>query len=621
MDYMIIEELKERLDWLRRLRWLAIVAGLLFAVAVRLTGLAEPSLMPPVLIASFAASYNILFFFFVKNLRTNAILQMYFDQLTLALLVYFSGGCDSPFIYFFIFHVLISAFILPGNTPFILATTGWLLPLIVMAAKHLGLLPHFGILKNEPLIFSDLKTMAIYGSAFILTLYLTAYFSNYLSLKLHKSRMALRNANTRLSSLLDASRLAHSTLELEEILSTSLKIILNTTNLKAGLILLTDESIEKRCYEFFDCNAYNCPAHRAEYNCWRLEGVMCHGGRETCPFGMDTYECYKINNLHTHHSPIKSEEERLYACSNCEYFISSILQPKMATGFKNGDHLRQSAKLDGDGLRKALMHGKAIVDYSRENPFQLPLEPETTLIIPLIVQKEILGVFYLVSDQKIVYTPENLDFFHLLSETLSSGIFNSRLYTELESSYLATILAISNAIEAKDPYTRGHSERVARLCLEIAEEMGLSEQEKEHLKFAAILHDVGKIGISRELLTKHCSLEECEAEEIKSHPLHGVKILEPIPFLRPVIPAIKHHHENYDGSGYPDGLRGSDIPFKARILKIADAWDAMRSDRPYRKALPIEEAEEELLRNSGTHFDPSIVDAFLKILDRKKGEI
>jgi putative nucleotidyltransferase with HDIG domain len=195
---------------------------------------------------------------------------------------------------------------------------------------------------------------------------------------------------------------------------------------------------------------------------------------------------------------------------------------------------------------------------------------------------------------------------------LSSGIFNSRLYDDIERSYLQTVGALTNAIEAKDPYTKGHTERVAKLSMRMAEALGLSGQEKEHLRFAALLHDVGKIGINRDILRKLSALNEEETDEMRSHPGKGVQILTPIHFLKPVLSSIRHHHEHYDGTGYPLGLKGGEIPFKARILSIADAWDAMRSDRPYRAALSLEEAKRELLRHAGTQFDPDIVDVLIR---------
>jgi len=504
--YIESEELKERLLWLIRLRWIAGILVLLSAYPLQKVGPFSLPLLPPFLISGTVFLYNLFFYIKIKKARVtlnNTILQLFCDQLTLNAGVYFSGGCDSPFIYFFIFHVVISSFIIPGMWPYIYATTGIILPGLIMFLKHIGMLPHFGILINEPLIFSsDLKMMAIYSSAFISTMFLTAYFTNYLSSRILKDRLILRTTNLKLSSLLDCSRIAHSTLELDKLLTNSLRIILNTTNLKAGVVLLAEELPSTKCYEFFSCNAYNCPAYKANANCWQLEGTMCHGDENNCPFGLNAIDCWRQNNLHTHYLTIKTEKDRLHACSNCFYFLTSVLQPKLSRGFKNGEILKERLTLDGEAIRKALEHGRIIVDYSRECLFELPLEPITILVIPLLFQKEITGVFYLASDQELRYSSEDIEFFQLLSDVLSSAIFNSKLYTSVEESFFATILAIANALEAKDPYTRGHSERVANLSSEIADVLGLSNQEKEHLRFAAILHDVGKIGISKDIIKK-----------------------------------------------------------------------------------------------------------------------
>jgi putative nucleotidyltransferase with HDIG domain len=150
--------------------------------------------------------------------------------------------------------------------------------------------------------------------------------------------------------------------------------------------------------------------------------------------------------------------------------------------------------------------------------------------------------------------------------------------------------------------------------------LGLSGQEKEHLNFAALLHDVGKIGINRDILRKRCALDKGEEDEMRSHPDKGVQILAPIHFLKPVISSIRHHHERFDGSGYPLGLKGGEIPFKARILSVADTWDAMRSDRPYRAALSAEGAKDEMLRHAGTQFDPEVVEALLRSFRDKDAE-
>jgi HD-GYP domain-containing protein (c-di-GMP phosphodiesterase class II) len=424
----------------------------------------------------------------------------------------------------------------------------------------------------------------------------------------------LERSNAKLSTLLDASRLTTSTLELDQILSTSLRIILNVTHLKAGIILLLEEDLSKRCYEFFECDAYNCPAYKAAMNCWRLSGTMCHGDASTCPHGSTAMECYSLRHIHTHYHPARDFDEKINACSNCKFFTNIVLIPRMVAGFENGKSIGKRLSPDSTTIHKALVMGRTIVNYSKENPFHLPIETTTELAMPLKVQEQMIGILYLASDAALRYSEEEIAFFQLLSEVISSGIFNSRLYDEMEGSYLQTVMALANAIEAQDPYTKGHSERMAELSDKIAVAFDLSKQEREHLKFAALLHDVGKIGIGKDILWKDCSLDESEETEIMAHPDKGIQILEPVNFLKPIFAAIRHHHERFDGSGYPLKLKGKEIPFKARIISVADAWDAMLSNRPYRDALSIEHAKKELESHAGTQFDPEVVAKFLEVV-------
>jgi response regulator RpfG family c-di-GMP phosphodiesterase len=177
--------------------------------------------------------------------------------------------------------------------------------------------------------------------------------------------------------------------------------------------------------------------------------------------------------------------------------------------------------------------------------------------------------------------------------------------------YVRSIDAMVKALEAKDFYTRGHSQRVTIYSVAIAREMGLVEQEVEDLRRASVLHDLGKIGVRETVLNKPGKLDPEEFREVVRHPELSVSILEPIPFFRPLLPAILHHHERYNGQGYPGGLAGDEIPLLSRIMSIADTFDAMTSTRAYRKALPVEEATAELRRCAGTQFDPDIVPIFL----------
>ncbi len=179
-----------------------------------------------------------------------------------------------------------------------------------------------------------------------------------------------------------------------------------------------------------------------------------------------------------------------------------------------------------------------------------------------------------------------------------------------------TIKVLALALDARDHYTHGHSQQVTEYAVDIAREIGLSCKEIDNIRDAGILHDIGKIGIPDAILLKPGRLTEEEYAQIKKHPVIGKKILEPVNCLADKIPLIYHHHERIDGQGYPEGLEGDNIPLGARILSVADAYQAMTSDRPYRKALPTLIAIEELKRFKGRQFDPDIVDAFLRVLKR-----
>jgi putative nucleotidyltransferase with HDIG domain len=184
--------------------------------------------------------------------------------------------------------------------------------------------------------------------------------------------------------------------------------------------------------------------------------------------------------------------------------------------------------------------------------------------------------------------------------------------TQLQDTYLMTIEALAAAVEARDPYTHGHTRRVEEYAVIMARALGCTEPEIHALQRACVLHDIGKIGIEDAILRKQARLEPDEAMRMQKHPVIGVDMLKGIDFLDPVLPLIRHHHERWDGNGYPDELRADEIPLGARILAVADAVDAMTSDRPYRAARTFEYAKTEILKGSATHFDPEVVTAFIK---------
>ncbi|HHW57921.1 MAG TPA: HD-GYP domain-containing protein [Clostridia bacterium] len=174
--------------------------------------------------------------------------------------------------------------------------------------------------------------------------------------------------------------------------------------------------------------------------------------------------------------------------------------------------------------------------------------------------------------------------------------------------------ALISALEAKDVYTQGHSQRVCKLVTQIVYKMGIEGKEAEDIITAARLHDIGKIGIRDEVLNKPGKLTDQEFAEIMDHPVMSYEIINKMKAMENIAKIIRHHHEKYDGKGYPDGLKGEKIPLGSRIIAVADAFDAMTSKRPYRDSFTMAQAIEELKKNAGTQFDPKIVDAFISVI-------
>ncbi len=191
---------------------------------------------------------------------------------------------------------------------------------------------------------------------------------------------------------------------------------------------------------------------------------------------------------------------------------------------------------------------------------------------------------------------------------------NVELRENIEQNYLDTLAILISVIEAKDCYTRGHSEMVSKYAFAVALKMGLPAEETEDIRTAGLLHDIGKIAIDREILVKPGTLTADEKKSIETHCDYGVKILRPGAFLRRILPIVHQHHERFDGKGYPQGLKGDEINPGARILAVADSFDAMTSTRAYRSAMPLEKALTEIERGSGTQFDPDVVEAFLIVV-------
>ena len=192
---------------------------------------------------------------------------------------------------------------------------------------------------------------------------------------------------------------------------------------------------------------------------------------------------------------------------------------------------------------------------------------------------------------------------------------------KLEKAYLESIQTLRYTVEAKDPYTRGHSDRVSEYSELIGKYLNLSENDLHKLKIGGLFHDIGKIGVPDSILLKTSRLTDDEYSEIKNHPSIGAHILSNASLFQDIIPIVKHHHERYDGFGYPGKLAGEDIPYLARIAAVADSFDAMTSKRTYRDSLPIDIVKQEIEKNKGTQFDPKIADVFLDILNNHYDEI
>jgi HD-GYP domain-containing protein (c-di-GMP phosphodiesterase class II) len=241
----------------------------------------------------------------------------------------------------------------------------------------------------------------------------------------------------------------------------------------------------------------------------------------------------------------------------------------------------------------------------------------SVMCVPLINKGTVLGVMYVDNREKPgIFDEYDLALLSALASQAAVAVDNSRLYDNIQQAYHEVILALMNTVEAKDEYTRGHSQRVSRGALGIAREMGLSEEESKGIQTAAELHDIGKIGVRDLIIGKESSLSTTEFDLMKDHVVTGEKIIKPIEYLRFAGPMIRHHHERYDGGGYPDGLRGDGIPLGARIIGVIDAFDAMTTKRPYNEPMSFEEALEEFETLKGKQFDPDVVDALVRFIKR-----
>jgi putative nucleotidyltransferase with HDIG domain len=254
---------------------------------------------------------------------------------------------------------------------------------------------------------------------------------------------------------------------------------------------------------------------------------------------------------------------------------------------------------------------KSEIDYLNNFPAEL--------FIPLITKGEIAGFLVLSPKQSAQsYTQDDELILSTLANQTAVVIENARLYDDLEGTFIQTVGALANAIDMRDSYISSHSERIAKWAAEIARQLGCSTQEVQAIYWGGLLHDIGKIGIADSILNKSAKLDAAEWEIIRKHTILGAQIVSPIKKLANVAPIIEYSHERYNGSGYPYGLKGEEIPLGARIIGVVDSYSAMRDERSYKKPVSHEEAIAELQRNAGVLFDPQVVSIFLTILENQK---
>jgi putative nucleotidyltransferase with HDIG domain len=311
---------------------------------------------------------------------------------------------------------------------------------------------------------------------------------------------------------------------------------------------------------------------------------------------------------------------------SCNTELSAVASAILEVDPRSGEIVRQIAESSDPGEQAAVLETRLLDQFSgsRSSSPIVSAEPVSIdgrgryrIIIsqPVVVRRTVTGVInaLIISRQDSVPAGQ-LDALALLASSAASALANQKLYEDLQQSYFQAIRALTNAIEARDHYTAGHTDRVSKLAELIALHLGWREKQIHALRMGCTLHDIGKIGVPDAILNKSGLLSDSERKKMMKHPELGLKIIRGIDLFRPSIPYIIAHHERYDGSGYPRGLKGDEIPVEGRLLAVADTFDAVMSDRPYRVGAALHIAVRELVENVGTQFDPALVKAFLEVL-------
>jgi putative nucleotidyltransferase with HDIG domain len=298
------------------------------------------------------------------------------------------------------------------------------------------------------------------------------------------------------------------------------------------------------------------------------------------------------------------------------------LEVRASYGPRAQQVLGQERRL-GDGVagwvaeyREALLVTEADTGPNFTTQFADQYGARSFLCVPLVQGPRVLGVLNLTGKtDRRPFTEHDREFVVAIAGQIAVAIENAALCDAIQQNSLSTVQALAESLEARDPYTSGHSSRVTGYAVRLARAIGVSETSIETLRYAGRLHDIGKLGITEAVLHKNDSLSEDEWTLMREHPTKGAQIIQSLGFLERAKPIVRHHHEWWDGSGYPDGLKGEEIPFLTRILSVADGYDAMTSERPYRAALTPAEALLELDASSGVQFDPDVVRQFHDVIE------
>jgi len=295
----------------------------------------------------------------------------------------------------------------------------------------------------------------------------------------------------------------------------------------------------------------------------------------------------------------------------------------VATAGLNDEYWKKGpVVLEGNVTDQRVLHGHAekIYNVLAEPGFQYPEAAReagltSALIVPLETKEETLGLIRVYSKSPHRFTQREVDLLTTFAHQASVAIENAELYEDIRRNYYETVRTLTRAIEAKDIETYSHSERVTDLVDKISQEVGMSDEQRELLRFGSILHDVGKIGLERTDIATDSASDQSAQIFYRMHPLIGQSILQPVTFLTSVLAVITHHHEHWDGSGFPEGLEGDDIPYEARIVAIADAYDRLihPRDPAVNHSLSPREAFQEIVAGAGTKFDPKLVAAFRRV--------